>query len=87
MFGLNKWWLGLVAVGVFAAGLVGSYWLGYHDGKTAGKNGCELAHSETQLKTVEKARKDYEKIDHDTPYGASKFSRIDWLFKHARNGQ
>lgn len=51
----------------------------------SGEQKCEIQQAKTQIVTVTKVQKVYEKIDHATPYNASKSDTAKWLLKYTRS--
>lgn len=63
-----------------------SYDLGHYFGVEDGKAKVEVAQLTEQKKTDDKHHKDFEKVDHETPYTASRDDRFKWLLNNARGG-
>lgn len=63
-----------------------SYNLGRYFGVEVGKAKVELTQATEQKKADDKHHKDFEKVDHETPYTASRDDRFKWLLQNASSG-
>lgn len=78
------WIIGVVAL-LITSNLVSfnlGQWIGRGDGAAKVTN-TQLTE---QKKNDDKHHKDFEKVDHETPYTASRDDRFKWLFDNARGG-
>lgn len=87
MFGVNRWYFIIGGIVAVLVGLLTAYWLGTHVGNITGKATCETAHATTQLDTNDKAKKNYDTIDRNTPRASNKPVSIKWMYDHASHRQ
>ena len=63
-----------------------SYDLGHYFGEADGKAKVEVTQLAEQKKADDTHHKDFEKVDHGTPYTASRDDRFKWLLNNASGG-